>query len=227
MFTCNHCGSRIEAYSLHTSCNHTNLICPICRTTFTDPEDEKRRLALYQSYAKAMNHLHAGNFSTALSMLQPIAEELPEEERIYDSILRAATMDFENTELDEAMRAAASEAWNKLLRLRNGRETPEMTEYRSRLYDVRMKEMISDRNFVLAFIFTAAFALIGNSIFLMLGNFWGVVSMLLFFLFGMFFLIVSDPVSVIMKFRETQKQCTGNPFTWKTLREVKNDEALS
>ena len=99
-----------------------------------DPQQDQQLMQYDRTYSQAMSHLAAGNWEQTIVLLRPLMSQYPTEKKLYLAVLRAATQDFGDIDMDNtANRTIASEAWNKLVRL-NG-VTSEMIEYGSRRYE--------------------------------------------------------------------------------------------
>ena len=82
--------------------------------------------------------------------------QYPTEKKLYLAVLRAATQDFGDIDMDNtANRTIASEAWDKLVRL-NG-VTSEMIRYGRQRYEKHRDELNGQKTRILAWIFAAAF----------------------------------------------------------------------
>ena len=130
--------------------------CDACGTPVYDSQQEQQLMQYDRTYVQAMHHLAAGNWEQTISLLQPLMNRYPTEKKLYLAVLRAATQDFGDVDMDNAAhRAVASEAWDKLARL-NG-VTGEMIRYGGQRYEKRREAHRGKRKSLLKWIFAAAF----------------------------------------------------------------------
>lgn len=146
MDRCNSCGGTTFSY------NYNGIrVCRLCGAVYDPQADQFNR-----TYNLAMGHLLAGNWAQVISMLQPFLNQYPTEKRLYEAILRAATHDFNDIDMnDTARRSSASDSWDKLVRL-NG-VTNDMIRYSRRRYARHLDEIHSRKNTMLVWIFSASF----------------------------------------------------------------------
>lgn len=151
-----HICSRCGCSSFHYNRSRMQMECDSCGTPVYDPQQVQQLMQYDRTYSQAMSHLTAGNWGQAIALLKPLTSQYPTEKKLYLAILRAATRDFSDIEMvNTANRVAASEAWNKLVRL-NG-VTGEMMRYGRQRYEKHKEELNRQKNKILAWIFSAAF----------------------------------------------------------------------
>lgn len=149
---CSQCGCN----SFHYNRNRMRIECNACGHPVDNPQDDQQMMQYDRTYSQAMSHLAAGNWNQTINILRPLLSQYPTEKRLYVGILRAATQDFTDIDLNDASnRLTASDAWDKLVRL-NG-VTSEMIGYSRRKYEKRREELEKQKNKILAWVFAAAF----------------------------------------------------------------------
>ena len=153
MDRCNSCGSEVFDY------NYNGIrVCRLCGAIY-DPQAEQ----FNRTYNLAMGHLLAGNWAQVISMLQPYLNQYPMEKKLYEAVLRAATHDFSDIEMNDTYRrSSASNSWDKLVRL-NG-VTNDMIRYSRRRYERHIAELREHRNTMLIWIFSASFCAFGTAL---------------------------------------------------------------
>lgn len=152
---CSRCGCS----SFHYSRSEMRMLCDSCGTPAYDPQQDQQLMQYDRTYSQAMSHLAAGNWEQTIALLSPLMSQYPTEKKLYLAVLRAATQDFGDIDMDNTTnRTIASEAWDKLVRL-NG-VTGEMIRYGSRRYEKHREELNKQRARILAWIFAAAFCAI-------------------------------------------------------------------
>jgi len=130
--------------------------CDLCGAPAQDPQRDQQQMHDDRTYAQAMGHLSAGNWNQAMNLLRPLLEQHPTDTRLYLAVLRAATQDFRDMDMgNTANRAAAADAWDKLVRF-NG-VTGEMLRYSRRRYEKNRERLCKRRNWILMWNFAAAF----------------------------------------------------------------------
>lgn len=148
---CSRCGCS----SFHYNRSRMRMECDLCGTPVQDPQQEQLLMQYDRTYSQAMGHLTAGNWERTIVLLKPLMSQYPTEKRLYLAVLRAATHDFSDIDMgNNANRATASEAWDKLLRL-NG-VTDDMIRYCRQRYEKHREELNKQRNKIIAWIFAAA-----------------------------------------------------------------------
>ena len=150
-WTCPRCGSRNYHYDRARIQNR----CSGCGHPVDDQQQMQQMMQYDRTLANAGEHLRAGNWNQAVSLIQPLVRDRPADVRLYQMILKAATREFRDYEMnDPSLRAAASDAWDKLVRL-NGL-TGEMLHYSRTRYEKHMAKMEAIRNKFLTYILIAA-----------------------------------------------------------------------
>ncbi len=148
---CSRCGCS----SFHYNRSRMRMECDLCGTPVQDPQQEQQLMQYDRTYSQAMSHLTAGNWEQAIGLLRPLMSQYPTEKRVYLAVLRAATQDFSDIDMQNAaIRATASEAWDKLIRL-NG-VNDDMIRYGRQRYEKHREELNKQRTKILAWIFASA-----------------------------------------------------------------------
>lgn len=149
---CSRCGCS----SFHYNRRWMTMACDSCGTPVYDPQQDQQLMQYDRTYSKAMSHLAAGNWEQTIALLSPLMSQYPTEKKLYLAVLRAATQDFGDIDMNNAAnRAIASEAWGKLVRL-NG-VTSEMIGYSRQRYEKHRGEQNRQKAKILAWLFAAAF----------------------------------------------------------------------
>ena len=149
---CSRCGCS----SFHYNRSRMRMECDSCGHPVQDPQQDQQLMQYDRTYSQAMSHLTVGNWEQTIGLLRPLMSQYPTEKRLYLAVLRAATQDFMDIDMENAVnRATASEAWDKLIRL-NG-VTGEMLRYGRQCYEKHREELGKQRTKILAWIFAAAF----------------------------------------------------------------------
>lgn len=149
---CSRCGCS----SFHYNRSRMRMECDSCGTPVHDPQQDQQLMQYDRTYSQAMSHLAAGNWEQTIALLRPLMSQYPTEKKLYLAVLRAATQDFRDIDMDNtANRSTASESWDKLVRL-NG-VTGEMIRYGRQRYEKHREELNRQRTRILAWIFVAAF----------------------------------------------------------------------
>ena len=204
---CERCGGA----SFHFNQSRMRMECSLCGHPIIDPRQEQQRLEFDRTYNLALGHLQAGNWGQVISMLQPYLNQYPTDKRIYAAILRAATHDYNDINMEEAgRRTAASNSWDKLVRLNEVNN--EMIRYSQRRYEMHMKELHTRKNNMLAWIFSASFCAFATAI-LLYGSHYYLGNLC----FGaMIFCVVkfccSHPAKSITHLSATSPNYRNNPF---------------
>ena len=185
--------------------------CDSCGHPVYDPQQDQQLMQYDKTYSQAMSHLTAGNWEQTIVILRPLMSQYPTEKKLYLAVLRAATQDFGDIDMDNtANRTIASEAWDKLVRL-NG-VTSEMIRYGSRRYEKHREELNKQRTRILAWIFAAAFCsivagvLFGTECYFIAVLCTGGLAGCLYKVFS------SHPVKVINQLMSTVPNYQHNPF---------------
>lgn len=149
---CSRCGCS----SFHYNRSRMRMECDSCGTPVHDPQQAQQLMQYDRTYSQAMSHLAAGNWEQTIALLRPLMSQYPTEKKLYLAVLRAATQDFRDIDMDNtANRSTASESWDKLVRL-NG-VTGEMIRYGRQRYEKHREELNRQRIRILEWIFVAAF----------------------------------------------------------------------
>jgi hypothetical protein len=164
-----------------------------------------------RTYSQAMSHLAAGNWEQTIALLRPLMSQYPTEKKLYLAVLRAATQDFGDIDMDNtANRAIASEAWDKLVRL-NG-VTSEMIRYGSRRCEKHRGELNKQRTRILAWIFATAFCAIIAGILLGAESYFVAVLCIGGLVGCLYKVFSSRPVKVIKQLMSAVPSYQHNPF---------------
>lgn len=159
-----HICSRCGCSSFHYNRSRMRVECDSCGTPVQDPQQDQQLMQYDRTYSKAISHLTAGNWEQTISLLLPLMSQYPTEKKLYLAILRAATQDFRDVDMENsATRNLASESWDKLIRL-NG-VTSEMLRYSRQRYEKHREELSRQRVKILTWIFTASFCSILAGVF--------------------------------------------------------------
>ena len=150
-----HICSRCGCSSFHYNRSRMRMECDSCGHPVYDPQQDQQLMQYDRTYSQAMSHLAAGNWEQTIVLLRPLMSQYPTEKKLYLAVLRAATQNFGDIDMDNTTnRTIASEAWDKLVRL-NG-VSGEMIRYGSRRYEKHRDELNKQRARILASIFDAA-----------------------------------------------------------------------
>ncbi len=148
---CSRCGCS----GFHYNRSRMRMECDSCGAPAYDPQQDQQLMQYDRTYSQAVSHLAAGNWDQTIRLLNPLMSQYPTEKRLYLAVLRAATQDFSDVDMENsAHRAAASEAWDKLVRL-NG-VSDEMIRYGRRRYEKHRDALNGRRTRILVWIFAAA-----------------------------------------------------------------------
>lgn len=148
---CSRCGCS----SFHYNRNRMRMECNLCGAPIYDPQQDQQLMQYDRTYSQAMSHLAAGNWEQTISLLKPLLNQYPTEKKLYRAILRAATQDFRDLEMENtARKTAALEAWDKLIRL--GGVTAEMLRYSRERYEKQRKKLSRQFTRILTWVFLAA-----------------------------------------------------------------------
>lgn len=204
---CSRCGCA----SFHYDRSRMRMACDLCGAALSDPQQDQQRMQHDRTCFQAANHLAAGNWAQAIALLRPLMCQYPTEKQLYLMVLRAATQDFGDISMDNAAnRAAAAEAWDKLVRL-NG-VTDEMIRYGRQRYENHRAALHRQRTAILAWLFAAAFCSV------LAGVFFGAERCLVAVLFtgGLVCCLRrvfrSQPVRVIKQLTRAAPDFRRNPF---------------
>lgn len=144
-YVCEYCGST----RFHYNPSRMKMVCSCCMTPVHDASLDQQLMQYDQTYARARDHLTAGNWQEVINTISPLTYQYPTDKKLYVALLRAATKDYSDINMeDENRRMEASNAWDKLRRM-NGLNS-EMRRYSRRRYEKHRDEMLHKRNTVLA-----------------------------------------------------------------------------
>ncbi len=150
-YVCRRCGSSSFRYNRSSM----RMECEICGAPAADPQQDQQRMQFDRTYAQAINHLAAGNWSKTIALVSPLMGQYPKEKKLYLAAFRAATQDFCDIDMENAAnRATASDAWDKLVRLHG--ITGEMIRYGRLREEKHRQELGRKRTIILVWIFAAA-----------------------------------------------------------------------
>lgn len=157
---CSQCGCS----SFHYNRSRMRVECDSCGHPVQDPQQVQQLMQYDKTYSQAMSHLTAGNWEQTINLLRPLMSQYPADKKLYLAVLRAATQDFRDIDMENTVtRTTASDAWDKLIRL-NG-VTSEMLRYGRQRYEKHRDELSRQRIKILAWIYTASFCSILAAIF--------------------------------------------------------------
>ena len=204
---CSRCGCS----SFHYNRSRMRMECDLCGTPVYDPQQDQQLMQYDRTYSQAMSHLDAGNWEQTIALLSPLMSQYPTEKKLYLAVLRAATQDFGDIDIDNTTkRTIASEAWDKLVRL-NG-VTGEMIRYGSRRYEKHREELNKQRARILAWIFAAAFCAIIAGILLGAESYFVAVLCIGGLVGYLYKVFSSRPVKVIKQLMSAVPNYRHNPF---------------
>ncbi|MCD8005938.1 MAG: hypothetical protein LUF29_03040 [Oscillospiraceae bacterium] len=153
--TCRGCGGTTFRYNP----TRRRKECAVCGTPVYDPQEEQQNIEYDRSYSLAIRNLSAGNWKKTIDILKPLTEQRPDDKKIYTAILRAATHDFEDINMDSAdIKEIAFDAWDKLSRL--GGIDGEMYEYSRRRVEKQREVLYAKRSRIITWLLVAAFLFI-------------------------------------------------------------------
>lgn len=205
---CSRCGCS----SFHYNRSRMRMECDLCGHPVYDPQQDQQLMQYDRTYSLALSHLAAGNWEQTINLLKPLMSQYPTEKRVYLAILRAATQNFRDIDMENTSnKRIASETWDKLVRL-NG-VTNEMLTYSKQCYEKRVAKLTKQRNKIITWIFVAAICSILAGVFFAIKNYF------FFVLFmsappGFLFLAISNsPIKVIGQLMNSQPNYQQNPFT--------------
>ena len=190
--------------------------CP-CNTCYAHIQSHHQQqiqqmMQFDRTVANAKAHLRAGNWNQTVQLLSPLLRESPADIRLHRLILQAATKEFHDYEMAESgLRAAASEAWDRLARM-NGL-TGEMLRYSQICYEKRMEKLTAIRNKFLVHI------LIASGLFLYMGANMATCSGGLYLLLAaaliwvLYRAVKMHPSGALREMRAAPPEWSANPFT--------------
>lgn len=204
---CPRCGGT----SFHYNRTRMRMECSNCGTAINDTAQQEQQMQYDRTYSQAMGHLLAGNWDQTISILRPLLSQNPTDKNLYTAIVRAATEDFHDVDMnDSSRRSTASDAWNKLVRL--GGVTPAMIRYSRKRYEKHVSELSRQRNRIIGWLITASMAFVfagvaidqyaeGTALFL--------IGLAVFCLYKFF---KKKPISVTKQLSAKQPNYNDNPF---------------
>ena len=204
---CKRCGCS----TFHYNRSRMRMECDSCGTPAHDDLQDQKMMNYDRAYTQAINHLTAGNWDQTISLLQPLLGEHPTDRKLYVAILRAATKDYRDTGMDNALCiASARDAWDKLTRL-NGL-TVQMLRYSRLRHEKQRTELMARRNRIQGWIIIAVISLVlAGVLFAAEQVFLGLVSsgILVYFMKKVY---ESDFRLVIKRLRKGSPDYRSNPF---------------
>lgn len=204
---CSRCGSS----SYHYNRKRMRMECDSCGTPVYDPQQDQQLMQYDRTYSQAMSHLAAGNWEQTITILRSLMSQYPTEKKLYLAMLKAATQDFGDINMDNtANRTIASEAWDKLVRL-NG-VTTEMIRYSRQRYEKHRETLYRQRNRILAWIFAAAFCSIIAGVFFTTKCYFIAMLCSSGLIFCLCMTFNSHPVEVIKQLTSAASNYQHNPF---------------
>ena len=205
---CSRCGCSSYHYNrarLRNECNG-------CGFPLVDHQQEQQRLQYDRTLSQAQNHLLAGNWSQVISLINPLMDQNPSDKQLYRMALRAATKDLSDFGMgDSAMRAAASAAWTKLVRLKGLEEA--MLRYSRARYEEHLKELRIQKNKILLWIFLASGCSIAAVICHWQSLHIGSILLLCGLVASLYQAAGLRPIATTKKLSYTTPKLTDNPFS--------------
>lgn len=207
---CPYCGSRTYHYDRARIQNR----CNGCGRPVDDRQQMEQQLQYDRTLANARNHLSAGNWAQAISLLNPLLNQRPTDYRLYSAILSAATMNYADYETkDTGMRDWGYYAWDKLERF--NRLDDRMRRYGEKRYDLYVSKLTATRNRIHLYLALAVTALWGwvavmsdRSEGMVFAVFWGLV-------WCVVKVCKSHPFRISKALREAKNNPSRNPFSWR------------
>lgn len=186
--------------------------CDSCGAPVQDPQQDQQLMQYDRTYSQAMSHLAAGNWEQTINLLKPLMSQYPTEKRVYLAILRAATHDFRDIDMENTSnKSIASETWDKLVRL-NG-VTNDMLIYSRQRYEKHVAELLKQRNKIIIWIFAAAICSILAGVFFAIRNYFFFVPFMSVPPVFLFMAISNNPIKVIRQLMSPKPNYQQNPFT--------------
>ena len=185
--------------------------CSGCGTPMNDTVQQEQQMQYDRTYSQALGHLLAGNWDQSISILRTLLSQNPTDKALYTAIVRAATEDFQDIAMNNTNRRnAASDAWNKLVRL--GGVTIPMRRYSRKRYKQHLSELSHQKNKMLGWLITAsaAFVFAGIAIDQYAGSTAGLLIILA--IFSLYKVLKMHPVATIKQLSAKQPDYTDNPF---------------
>lgn len=140
-FRCTYCGCT----SSHYNSRRMRFECDMCGHG-TEDEAAARQTAEYdRDVAMAQAHLAAGNWQMVINLLNPHMQSRPTDKSIYRLMLRAATRDYTDLEVNaSAMKSTACNCWERLSRL--GGIDGNMARYSARVWQAKKQALVKEKN---------------------------------------------------------------------------------
>ncbi len=204
---CRRCGCS----SFHFNSSNLRFECARCGTPPYDPQEEQRIMQYERSFALAMRHLAAGNWQQTISLLRPLMADYPTDRKLYHAVLRAATHDFSDMDMENAAdKAAASDAWEKLERTRG--VDSEMLRYSRKRYEKSREELRNKMTIILLWFFGGVLAAVMTAFFSMNGKLDLVALCSVGIMFCLYKIVLSSPFDVLHELRKAPPNFRRNPF---------------
>ncbi len=204
---CSRCGCT----SFHYNRGLMQMVCDWCGHPVDNEQDTQQLMQFDRTYAQAMEHLRVGNWEQVINLLRPLMNQHPSEKKLYAALFRAATHDYDDIEMTDRNRASiASDAWDKLVRLRA--VTGEMRVYARRREGVRRAEIEKERARVARSILLAGLlSLLAWLFFFCSSDFLGftVACLAVWYIYK---LVTSDSIRRIRDFDREVPNINRNPF---------------
>jgi len=204
---CRRCGCT----SSHYNRSRMMYVCDMCGTPVRESGNDQALMQFDRTFATASEHLEAGNWDQAISLISPLTSQYPTEKKLYVVILRAATQDFSDFEMQNEIRKnSASDAWDKLIRLRG--VTPAMREYRKRGYEIK-RDYFLDRKFsMMLWLFAASFCSFVAGILGKQGHYFWMVLFVLGFGGSLYMTFKCRPIYILKQLLKKAPDYNSNPF---------------
>ena len=206
-YVCEYCGSS----RFHYNPSKMKMVCSCCMTPVHDASQDQQLMQYDLAYAKARDHLTAGNWQEVINSVRPLTYQNPTDKKLYVALLRAATKDYSDIAMeDTSRRTEASNAWDKLRRM-NGLNN-EMRRYSRRRYEKHRDELLHKRNIALAWFFGVSLGVIAAGILVLNKH---------YFIFGMplvgsgyciYKLVLENPYPVFKQLMSSKPNYDDNPF---------------
>ena len=204
---CRSCGGTDFYYNP----TRMRMICRSCMTPYTDPLQDQQLMQYDQTCSIAGEHLIAGNWQEVIRILRPLTNQHPTDKRLYKALLRAATMDYSDIDMDsEYNRSEASDAWNKLLRL-NGIDN-DMRAYSARRYQKHRKELLHKRNIFLAWLLGGSAGALSAGILFSSRHYFLFILALAVCGYCLYRSLISKPYQVFKRLLASRPNYNDNPF---------------
>ncbi len=117
----------------------------MCGHGVNDRQQEQERAEYHRAIASARSHLAAGNWQMAINILSPLLQNNPTDRLLYSLMLRAATSDFTDYNMEvSSMKSTACNCWDKLSRL--GGIDGNMARYSRKVWQMRKDALVRKKN---------------------------------------------------------------------------------